>query len=312
MPIIPILNLKGGVAKTVTTVALAECFASHGHRVLLIDADHQCMAGELVLGENRQLKCESQKQNFYDLLVRMLDDEFEPNSFSKFVAEKGSNIGGGLPTLSVLPCSIRIDDIMTNVAKAKQGFKTSDDFQRLWGRRRNQMYSWLKKSYDFVFIDCPPSLAPQVRLVLTIADAFIIPTVPDRLSVRGSKYLMSRLATLGYKVNGLGTLWSLYREQNSMHRAIVQAAGRNDSYFERLPKPFATVIPNATKIAEATDLESTLQPVSFTAKYTPQFAKLFEEVCDEIVKRTEWSPPTTKAKEENAKPTIASAPIGTR
>jgi chromosome partitioning protein len=55
MPIIPVLNLKGGVAKTVTTVALAECFASHGHRVLLVDADHQCMAGELALGESRLL-----------------------------------------------------------------------------------------------------------------------------------------------------------------------------------------------------------------------------------------------------------------
>ena len=41
MPVIPILNLKGGVAKTVTTVAIAECFASHGHRVLVIDADQR-------------------------------------------------------------------------------------------------------------------------------------------------------------------------------------------------------------------------------------------------------------------------------
>ncbi len=296
MPVIPVLNLKGGVAKTVTTVALAECFASHGHRVLLIDADHQCMAGELALGENRQLKCESQKRNFYDLLVQMLDDEFEPASFGKFVAESGSNIGGGLPTLSVLPCSIRIDDIMTNVAKAKQGFKTNDEFQRLWGRRRDQMKSWLDRNYDFVLVDCPPSLAPQVRFILTIADGFIVPTVPDRLSVRGSKYLISRLATLGFRVKGLGTLWSLYREQNNMHRAIVKAAGRSEPYFERLPKPFKTIIPNATKIAEATDLENASQPGSFSAKYTSPFAKLFESVCDEIVKRAEWVAPVEKTK----------------
>lgn len=302
MPVIPVLNLKGGVAKTVTTVALAECFASHGHRVLLVDADHQCMAGELALGENRQLKCESQKRNFYDLLVQMLDDEFEPASFGKFVAESGSNISGGLPTLSVLPCSIRIDDIMTNVAKAKQGFKTNEEFQKLWGRRRDQMRSWLNKNYDFVLVDCPPSLAPQVRFVLTIADAFIVPTVPDRLSVRGSKYLISRLATLGYKVNGLGTLWSLYREQNSMHRSIVKAAGRNEPYFERLPKPFTTIIPNATKIAEATDLEVASRPTSFMAKYTSPFARLFESVCDEIVKRSEWVAPI--------KPTVSNTKHG--
>jgi chromosome partitioning protein len=294
MPVIPVLNLKGGVAKTVTTVALAECFASHGHRVLLIDADHQCMSGELVLGEKGQLQCESQKRNFYDLLVRMLDDEFEPASFSKFVTSKASNIDGGLETLSVLPCSIRIDDIMTNVAKAKQGFKTNDEFQRLWGRRREQMKSWLNRNYDFVLIDCPPSLAPQVRFVLTIADSFIVPTVPDRLSVRGSKYLMSRLSTLGFKVKGLGTLWSLYREQNNMHKSIVKAAGRSEPFFERLPKPFKTIIPNAAKIAEATDPEASPQPGSFTAKYTSSFAKLFEAVCDEIVKRAEWTVPAQK------------------
>lgn len=290
MPILPILNLKGGVAKTVTTVAIAECFASHGHRVLVIDADHQCMAGELVLGEKRQLQCESQKKNFYDLLVRMLDDDFEPTSFPKFVTPKASNIAGGLDTLSVLPCSIRIDDIQTNVAKAKQGFKTNDEFQRLWGRRRDQMKSWLNSNYDFVLIDCPPSLAPQVRFALTIADYFLVPTVPDRLSVRGSLYLLSRLATLGYRVDGLGTLWTLYREQNNMHKAIVAASAKGDPRLAGLPKPFETVIPNATKIAETTDPTSTT-PTSFAAKYTHQFAKLFESLCEEIAKRSEWTPP---------------------
>jgi len=160
MPVIPILNLKGGVAKTVTTVALAECFASHGHRVLLIDADHQCMAGEPALGEERQLASEHTKRNFYDLLVRMLDEEFDPVSLDKFVTEGGSNIGGGLETLSILPCSIRIDDIMTNVAKAKQGFKTNEEFQRLWSQRKTAIRLWLKSSFDFVLIDCLPSLAP--------------------------------------------------------------------------------------------------------------------------------------------------------
>jgi len=291
MPIIPILNLKGGVAKTVTTVALAECFASHGHRVLLIDADHQCMAGELVLGEERQLKCERTKRNFYDLLVRMLDEDFDPASLDKFVAAGGSNIGGGLESLSVLPCSIRIDDIMTNVAKAKQGFKTNEEFQRLWSRRKTAIRSWLKTSFDFVLIDCPPSLAPQVKFALSLADHYIVPTVPDRLSVRGSKYLIDRLGTLGFKVPGLGTIWSLYREQSILHRKIVAAVDEGDPRFDDLPRPFDTVIPNASKIAEATEVDIANPPKSFSAKYTPKFAALFESLCEEIVQRAEWSPP---------------------
>lgn len=295
VPIIPVMNLKGGVAKTVTTVALAECFASHGHRVLLIDADHQCMAGELALGEERQLQCETRKRNFYDLLVRMLDDDFDSANLGRFVAERGSNIQGGLATLSVLPCSIRIDDIQTNVAKAKKGFKTTEEFQRIWGRRRRQMQAWMRSTFDFVLVDCPPSLAQQVKFLLSIADSFIIPTVPDRLSVRGSKYLMSRLSTLGYAVSGLGTLWTLYRQQNSMHKAMVAAAERQEPSLDRLPKPFRTIIPNATKIAEATDVDTPSTPASFSAKYTPQFARLFEDVCQEVVQRSHWQPATGEA-----------------
>ncbi len=53
MSIMLFVNLKGGVAKTANAVAVAECLAESGYRTLLIDADHQCMAGELLIGEER-------------------------------------------------------------------------------------------------------------------------------------------------------------------------------------------------------------------------------------------------------------------
>ena len=58
MSILLFVNLKGGVAKTTNAVAVAECLADSGYRTLLIDADHQCMSGELLLGESRLLNCE--------------------------------------------------------------------------------------------------------------------------------------------------------------------------------------------------------------------------------------------------------------
>jgi chromosome partitioning protein len=72
------INLKGGVAKTTNAVAVAECLAEAGHRVLLIDADHQCMAGELLLGESRMLNCERRHHTLHDLLASMLEDEAGP------------------------------------------------------------------------------------------------------------------------------------------------------------------------------------------------------------------------------------------
>jgi hypothetical protein len=53
-----------------------------------------------------------------------------------------------------------------------------------------------------------------------------------------------------------------------------------------LPKPFKTVILNAAAIAEAT--EANRNPKNFTAKYTPQFAKLYRSLCEEIVQRSQW------------------------
>lgn len=286
MAVIMLINLKGGVAKTTSAVAIAECLASEGHRTLLIDADHQCMAGEMLLGEDRQLKCERGKRNLHDLLAGMLDSEFVPAQFDSFVTRGASNIGGGLPRLAVLPCSIRIDDFSSNMAKARRGHSSNDEFLRTLTHRRKQLRKWAEANFDFTIIDCPPSLALQVRFLLSVADSYIVPSVPDRLSVRGSLFLTERIRSFGYKLYGLGTLWSLYREQNAMHKRVVANAAAGRDPYPKLPRPFETVIPNATKIGEAS--EPGAQPATFRKKYSPEFAKLFEELCGEIVRRSEW------------------------
>jgi chromosome partitioning protein len=286
MAIVMLINLKGGVAKTTSAVAIAECLASEGHRTLLIDADHQCMSGELLLGEDRQLKCERTKRNLHDLLAAMLDAEFISSQFESFVTRKASNIDGGLAKLAVLPCSIRIDDFSTNMAKARRGHSSNDEFLRVLANRRKQLRKWAETNFDFTVIDCPPSVAIQVRFLLSVADSYIVPSIPDRLSVRGSLYLADRIKSYGYKIHGLGTLWSLYREQNAMHKRFVEMSAKGLEPLAKLPRPFKTIIPNAAKIGEAS--ENAGQPKTFRKKYTPEFGKLFEELCGEIVQRTEW------------------------
>jgi len=104
MAIILFLNLKGGVAKTTNAVAVAECLAySMEKQVLVIDADHQCTAGELLLGETRLLRSERRKTTLHDMLAAMLDDEFEAEHVANYIETDASDIKGGLPNLSVLP-----------------------------------------------------------------------------------------------------------------------------------------------------------------------------------------------------------------
>ncbi|RUL83180.1 ParA family protein [Tautonia sociabilis] len=286
MSILLIVNLKGGVAKTTNAVAVAECLADSGYRTLLIDADHQCTAGELLLGESRLLHCERRKITLHDLLLAMLDNEFASEQFPAYVIPKASDIGDGLDNLSVMPCSIRIDDFQTNVAKARHGYKSTEEFNAIFSRRRSMLQKWLRSSYDVTIVDCPPSIPQQVRVFLTVADAYIVPAIPDRLSVRGSLWLQDRIRRMGVKIEGLGTLWSLYREQNAVHRRVVEAAGKGIEPYSQLPRPFETVIPNAAAIAMAS--EPNRKPKSFNAKYSGNFASLYRDLTGEIVQRSEW------------------------
>lgn len=289
MSILLFVNLKGGVAKTTNAVAVGECLASAGHRVLVIDADHQCMASELLLGEKRFLEADHKRKTLHDLLAAMLSDEFSSSQIDAHVEHQVSNIGGGLKTLSVIPCSVRIDDFQTNMAKARKGYRTTDEFLSVLGQRKNHLRKHLKDNYDFTIVDCPPSISVQVKFLLGIADHYVIPCIPDRLSVRGSLYLLDRFRRLGLtRIKPLGTLWTLFRQQNGMHVRVLEKVQGGAKPYNELPAPFETIIPNASAIAESTEIDQ--PPASFVAKYTHQFAKVYRNLCDEIVKRAEWSP----------------------
>jgi chromosome partitioning protein len=118
-------------------------------------------------------------------------------------------------------------------------------------------------------------------MLVKVADAYVVPSIPDKLSVRGSFYLVERLRRKNFTIPGLGTLWSLYREQNAIHRQIVSLARRRQDLFGVIPKPFATIIPNATPIVRA--MESSAE--SLNARYSPEFANLYRELISEIVGR---------------------------
>jgi len=285
MPILLFLNIKGGVAKTTTAVAVAETLASMGHGVLLIDADHQCASSELLLGEQRFVSADHHHSTLHDLLAAMLDEEFDAEQIASFVAPDASNVESVRPLLSTIPCSFRINDFPTNMAKAKKGYDP-DRFQAAWRSRGKVLRRWLLDMYHYTIVDCPPSLALQVKFFLRICDAYVIPSVPDRISVRGARWLGERLEKGGFKARALGLAWTLYRDQNERHRAMVGMVGKQagkTGQFANLPEPFRTIVPNATAIVRAGESEQRVATVA--AKYTPPFAKVFEGLAVEIIAR---------------------------
>jgi chromosome partitioning protein len=286
--IVLILSIKGGVAKTTITLGLSEALASLGYRVLAIDADHQCALGELLLGESRVVAADKSKHTLHDLLTAMLQPELDLSTFSRYIVASGSNIADLGGRLSVLPCSFRINDFQTNRAKARQGFKTNEDFTQLLDRNRSALQRWLRSTYDFVLVDCPPSLALQVKFLLRCCTGYIIPSVPDRISVRGACWLQKRIQETASRKEALGLVWTLYRPQNERHSTTMSVvgklAGKEDTKLGCLPPAFKTIIPNATAIVRALD---EMKPVaSLKAKYTSEFAGVFTSLAHEVVKAT--------------------------
>ncbi|MCO8124079.1 ParA family protein [Stieleria sp. TO1_6] len=283
MPLLLMINLKGGVGKTASTVALAETLAEQGQRTLVIDADHQSMAGELLVGESRMMQAERRGSTLHDVFLSMADVDFDPGSLGRYVIRGASNVLATENRLSVIPCSFRIDDFFSNLARSSRLCRTYTSEREILVQLQRQMRKmdrWLRTEFDFVLVDCPPSVAMQVRLFMKVADGYVIPSIPDQLSMRGTHNLVQRISKYGYKMTGLGTLWTLYRSQVALHREMVRDP------FPGIPTPFQAVIPNSTRLAEAVDPRhiATAQ-INCDAKYTKEFAGRYRAIADELIER---------------------------
>jgi chromosome partitioning protein len=282
MSVLMFINIKGGVAKTTNAVAVSQFLAEAGHRVLLIDADHQCAAGEILLGASRLERYDLRRSTLHDLFSEMVKDEFDVETIGNYVVPVASaHMPADSYDLSVMPSSLRMDDYQRNYHKERQEFHSNDEFRKERDARLRAFKNWLRTNYDYTIIDCPPSLPLQVQMLVKVADAYIVPCIPDKLSVRGAFYLVERLRRKNYKIPGLGTLWSLYRVQNEIHREMVSLASRRQDLFGVIPQPFDTIIPNATAIVQALESPSG----SLSARYTSEFAKLYRQLVGEIVER---------------------------
>jgi chromosome partitioning protein len=284
MPILLMLNLKGGVAKTTNCVAIAECLATQGKRVLVIDADHQCAASELLIGEERLNSCEGHGRTLHDLMGSMLKPDFVQRHVPSYIVDSVSKIGGGIPRLDLIPGSMRIDDFQSRIQACERDYGSSE-YKKFAQYGKGQIRRHLFQNYDYTFIDCPPSVPAQVKLLLQLADGFIVPCVPDRLSVRGAEWLLERLDKGGYtRAKPVGILWSLFRKQMGMHCDYIGRGLKGEAPMDRLP-PFRIPIPHASAMAQCADPD--FHPATFFAKYTPEFAHRYRILCRELVRRTE-------------------------
>lgn len=168
-----IVNLKGGVAKTTTTINLAAILARANARVLIIDADSQCNCTEF-------FDASPALGNLADIL-RMEADHPHPMSTAVDYIQRTTYKG-----LDILPGDDSLMDL--DLSKVELG-KCNVNILR-------SLVEAVKNDYDFIFIDCPPAFNAASAAALVAADDVIIPIKLDAFSLRGMANLMRQIKNM--------------------------------------------------------------------------------------------------------------------
>ncbi|OAV74044.1 Sporulation initiation inhibitor protein soj [Bacteroidales bacterium Barb7] len=249
--VISTINLKGGVGKTSTTIALAEFLAiEHGKKVLLIDLDPQTNATVALIGDTRWKEKNAKGETLLQLFKDKLNGTHLFN-IDETIEKNVSNIGDGVSNLDLLPSSLGLIDIQDDIASIPAGrFHLISPVTIL----KNEISDKLCE-YDIVLIDCPPNLGVITLNGILISDYYLIPTIPDHLSTYGIPQIVSRIKSFGEEakhiVEPLGIILSMYRKTILHNSVIKELTERSEEY----PKLFKNKIPLRIKTAGAVTVE---------------------------------------------------------
>lgn len=267
MPVVTsIINLKGGVGKTTLTIALAHYLAvEHHRRVLVIDLDPQTNATICLIPEHDWKARDAMGQTLYGLYRDLLDDSTNFNIGTAIVSS-ASNVNGGVFGLDLLPCSIRLIGVQDDLTRlSRPGVALTAPVTAL----RDALGPVLG-SYDHVLIDCPPALGVVTQAGLLLSDVFLVPVVPDILSLQGVMPVMDLIARVARRMNHpiapLGTIVSKYHARNRLHARML-AELRRGSAAGTYPALFGTLIPDLPRIAQAADVSARVR--TLRQKYGP-------------------------------------------
>jgi chromosome partitioning protein len=197
--VIGVANMKGGVGKTATVVALAEALAASGYRVLVIDLDPQANASICLAGESLLATLIARKATIEAFLESHLLGN-KRMAFADCIRNNVSNVSHRNHQLSIslLPSSPNLrhfeQKIIHDLTQRKMSW--SDITKGLFAVMSGQL-SKSRKAFDFILIDCAPGISVLTEVSIRLADLIIVPTIADFLSTFGLQTFCAALFDRG-------------------------------------------------------------------------------------------------------------------
>jgi chromosome partitioning protein len=250
-----VINLKGGVGKTTITLALAHFLAvEHGKRVLVIDLDPQTNATVCLITEAEWKARDYTGRTLYQLFADQVKGSRRFDADASIVRDV-SNVGAGVKGLDLLPSSLRLIKVQDRVTQITD----LENYERGPIFALRDALADLLPYYDNVLIDCPPSLGVVTLNGLAISDSYLIPVVPDTLSILGIPPILDRVEHFSRctrnNIRALGIIISKIRSQTLLHAEVTRRL-REDFVERRFPPVFETMVPESTRIAEAANVSA--------------------------------------------------------
>ena len=249
--ILAIVNQKGGVGKTTTSVNLAAFLATQQQKVLLIDIDPQ---GNATTGFGIDKK--DQQNTIYDVLI---------NS----IAIENATRDSGRMGLTICPANIDLAGAEVELVNLPQREH----------RLKNALKD-IKNQYDFVLLDCPPSLGLLTLNALTASDGVIVPIQGEFYALEGLTQLMETISLVKRGLNPhlsiFGVVITMFDSRTQLSHQVAHDVRR---YFgERV---FRTIIPRNVRLSEAPSYGKSI------LEYDPRSkgAESYDALAKEVIRR---------------------------
>ena len=250
--IIAIANQKGGVGKTTTSINLSACLAEKGKKVLVIDTDPQ------------------------------------GNTTSGFVIEK-NDLENTIYELILGECSISdciVKDVIENVSVLPSNVNLAAAEIELIGVERKEYIlknevDYVKDEYDFIIIDCPPSLNMLTINSMTTADRVLVPIQCEYYALEGLSQLIHTINLVKERLNPDldmdGVVFTMYDSRTNLSMQVVDNVKQNLKQ-----KVYSTMIPRNIRLAEAPSYGMPINKYDAKSAGAEAYMNLAEEVINNI------------------------------